>query len=135
MKKTLTHFLLIALLLILAACTATDNTSVTEPVNGSNVYVDNIDVMILESFPVQVNVSVRGNLPNGCVALDEVTSDRDGNTFTLTINASSEGEMCTQAPVPFEEIVSLDVEGLAAGTYVVESGGISAEFTLDIDNG
>jgi hypothetical protein len=85
---------------------------------GQNAYVDEIDVLILESFPVQVNVVVRGNLPDGCTYLDEFDVVQDGNTFNITVWTIRDPDaMCTMALVPFEETVSLDVEGLPAGEY------------------
>jgi inhibitor of cysteine peptidase len=42
--------------------------------------------------------------------------------------------MCTQALVPFEESIDLDVRGLPAGTYTVDVHGETATFTLDVDN-
>ncbi len=38
--------------------------------------VESLDVLILESFPVQVQAMVRGNLPDGCTTLDQVTTTR-----------------------------------------------------------
>ena len=46
----------------------------------------------------------------------------------------SEGDACSQAVVPFEETVALDVEGLPAGTYTVVLWDTSETFTLDMDN-
>ncbi|GAH56872.1 unnamed protein product, partial [marine sediment metagenome] len=34
--------------------------------------VDEIDILILESFPVQINVIARGNLPDPCTEISEV---------------------------------------------------------------
>ena len=98
------------------------------------VHVEELTLNIMESFPVQVSATVRGNLADGCVVLDEIKSTRDEETFTLTIEAHSEGDACTQALVPFEETVALDVEGLPAGTYTVVLGDTSETFTLDMDN-
>jgi inhibitor of cysteine peptidase len=42
--------------------------------------------------------------------------------------------VCTQALVPFEETIPLDVEGLLAGEYTVNVNGVMATFTLDVDN-
>jgi hypothetical protein len=39
------------------------------------------------------------------------------------------------AIVPFEEIISLDVEGLPAGEYTVKYGDLTETFTLEQDNG
>ncbi len=98
------------------------------------VFVEDLRLNIMESFPVQVSATVQGNLANGCVVLDEVNVVREGETFTLHFETHSEGEVCTQALVPFDETVSLDVEGLPAGTYTVIAGDVSETFTLDVDN-
>jgi inhibitor of cysteine peptidase len=102
---------------------------------GTMVYVDEIELVLMESFPVQVMAIVRGNLANGCVVLDGITAERTGDGFALQTAAHKEGDMCTQALVPFEERVSLEVRGLKAGTYAVTAGGASGEFKFDVDNG
>ena len=102
---------------------------------GQNAMVDDIDVLILESFPVQVNVVVRGNLPDGCTYLDEFDVERDGSTFNMIIWTMRDPDaMCTMALVPFEETIPLDVIGLEAGEYTVVVQEQSETFTLDIDN-
>ena len=41
-------------------------------------------LVILESFPVQVQVIARGNLPDPCTEVSEVLQEREGNTFFIT---------------------------------------------------
>ena len=140
---TLKKIILMALFAALAACTPTttggDSDGGTDAGTdggtnvGTDVYVDSVEVAIMESFPVQVAVTVRGNLADGCVVLDGVSWERDGDTFMLRSHAHREGEACTLALVPFEEIVALDVVGLAAGTYQVVLDAFSTEFTLEVD--
>src|SRR5574341_712406 len=106
-----------------------DETPMTEeptmppaPGEGQGVlYVSSVDALIMESFPVQVNALVRGDLADGCTTVGEITVEGpENNTFTVTIKANRDPDMmCTQALVPFEETVSLPVEGLPAGTYTV----------------
>lgn len=97
--------------------------------------VEDIDILILESFPVQVNVVARGNLPDGCTTIDKVTQERDGNTFRVTITTVRPvGMVCTEALVPFERVIALDVYGLPAGVYTVEVNGVSDTFELTVDN-
>jgi hypothetical protein len=97
--------------------------------------VDSIDMLMLESFPVQINVVAKGNLPDGCTTVDQVTQVRQDHTFKVTITtARPAGLMCTQALVPFEETIGLDVYGLKAGTYTVDVNGVTGTFTLDVDN-
>lgn len=105
-----------------------------EVVNGIAT-VDKVDVLVLESFPVQITVVASGNLPDGCTTLSDVVTGREGNTFTLTLNTSRlAGAMCTEALVPYDKVVSLDVAGLPAGDYTVLVNGVSGTFNLAIDN-
>jgi len=97
--------------------------------------VDDIDIAILESFPVQINVIARGNLPDACTRIDDITVNREGNTFMVTITTlRPAGAVCAQVVTPFEEVVALDVVGLEAGTYTVNVNGITGTFQLQVDN-
>ncbi len=93
-------------------------------------------MLVLESFPVQVNAVVSGYFPDGCVQLVEISPERQENVFVLTLSTRRPtGDIaCTEALVPFEERVSLDVFGLEAGTYTVTAQDEQATFTLDVDN-
>jgi len=42
--------------------------------------------MTLESFPVQIKVVAEGYLPDGCTEIDEITAEREGNTFNVNIS-------------------------------------------------
>jgi inhibitor of cysteine peptidase len=68
--------------------------------------------------------------------LDEITVEREGQDFILTVHTRRPaGDIaCTMALVPFEETVSLDVEGLEAGTYTIIAQEQEATFTLEVDN-
>jgi inhibitor of cysteine peptidase len=104
------------------------------PVLGEAV-VESIEILILMSFPVQVNVVARGNFPDGCTTIDQIVRERDGNTFLATITTiRPANQMCTDALVPFEKVISLDVYGLPAGVYAVTVNGVSDTFELMADN-
>ena len=86
--------------------------------------VDTVEAMLLESFSLQVHALVRGNLPDGCTSLGEVRVTRDGNTFNVTLPITRpQDAMCTQALVPYEVFIPLEVRGLPAGTYTVNVKG------------
>jgi uncharacterized protein YgiM (DUF1202 family) len=135
-------FLLATLMMILvAACApaapATPSPIVTEvPTLGSVAIVKSVDVLILESFPVQVNVVIRGDLPDaGCTTIASVEQVRQGNTFRLTLVTTTDPlALCAQALTPFEEVVALDVKDLPAGVYVVDVHGVEGTFELAVDN-
>lgn len=100
------------------------------------VMVDNVDVAIMESFPVQVSLNVSGNLSVPCVELNEPAVSFENNTFTVVLSETVLGpaETCITVLEPFETNIALDVLGLSAGTYTVDVNGLEAEFTLEVDN-
>lgn len=112
----------------------TDEPTTSEPVVGT-APIDSLDILILESFPVQVNVIASGNFPDGCTRLEEAMVAFDGTTFNVSLPTARPGDAaCTQALVPFDKVIPLDVLGLPAGTYTVNVNGTSDTFTLDVDN-
>ena len=121
------------LLVAIAAACATDSGG-EGPGTSSIAQVDSIEFLMLESFPVQVTVMARGNLPGSCIAIDQITQERQGNTFKVTITTRLFGQLCTGMEVPFEEAIALEVRGLPAGTYTVDVNGVTGSFTLDVDN-
>ena len=127
-----TKILILMITALAVACApATPAASVDEAV----VRVDGIELLILESFPVQVHAVLRGTIRSGCVVIDEVSATRDGNTFDLAINtAQLENARCTDERQPFEQSVALDVFGLPAGAYTVQAGDVSETFELAVDN-
>ncbi|MDX1665171.1 MAG: hypothetical protein R3272_15370 [Candidatus Promineifilaceae bacterium] len=107
----------------------------TEPTSGGKAYIDSVEILLLESFPLQAQAVVSGNLSDGCTTIEEIQSTQVGNTFEVNIITSRPADaLCTEALVPFSETVSLDIHGLRAGTYSVEAGEQSASFTLETDN-
>jgi hypothetical protein len=111
----------------------------TEPAAGEFHYgqamVNSVDLLTLESFPVQIHAVVQGDLNNGCTEIDQVTTERQGNSFMVTITTRAPvGVACTEALVPFEEKVPLEVNGLTAGDYTVNVNGVTATFNLPVDN-
>jgi inhibitor of cysteine peptidase len=96
--------------------------------------VDEIDILILESFPVQIHVIARGNLPDPCTEISEVLQEKEGDTFFITIKTYRSPGFCIQVLAPFEEIIPLDVYGLPAGAYTVDVNGVQDTFDLKVDN-
>jgi hypothetical protein len=105
------------------------------PIETGTAFVDSVELLILESFPVQVNAVVKGNLPDPCTRIEQVKQERTGNTINVTLTtARAQGQSCIQVIEPFERTIPIDVVGLQAGTYTVDIGGVTQQFTLDVDN-
>ena len=144
MKHLRLLFLLFTAAFLLAACGASEPND-TPPTNGDTgdtgdfIYgeamIETVDLAILESFPVQVHLTVKGYLPDGCTFLDEIKQERTGNEIVVTVTTRRDAEaMCTMALVDFEERVSLNVYGLPAGEYTVKVNDAATSFRLDVDN-
>jgi hypothetical protein len=101
----------------------------------SMAIIEEVDVRILESFPVQVQVAVAGYLPDACTTIEEIAAVQEDDTFRIRVATSRPADaMCAQVITSFEEVVALDVEGLSAGEYTVQADGLSETFTLAVDN-
>lgn len=97
--------------------------------------VETIQVMTLESFPVQIHVVAQGYLPDSCTEIDKIKTEREGNNFNINISTKRPKDaMCTQVIVPFNETITLDVQGLKAGNYTVNVNGVKGSFELAVDN-
>lgn len=94
--------------------------------------IDAINVKVTDGPLPKVNVTMRGDFPDGCTAIDEITQSRVGDTFYIAMTTRRPADlMCTQVLVPFEETVELDVTALGAGTYTVEVNGVRQAFDVE----
>jgi hypothetical protein len=122
--------LALALTALCAACDLPGGTLAPD-----EILVERIDILLLESFPVQVHVAVFGKLPDACSMIGDVEQVQEGNTFSVTMTLARRGDArCAPNPTPFEHTVPLDVLGLKAGTYTVDVHGVSGTFELQVDN-
>ncbi|MDI9393942.1 MAG: protease inhibitor I42 family protein [Euryarchaeota archaeon] len=97
--------------------------------------VENIDIMILESFPVQIVVEAEGYLPDGCTEIDKISTQKEGNNFNITFTTKRPKDaMCAQAIEGFTKTIPLEVQGLSAGNYTVNVNGVNGSFELAVDN-
>ncbi len=98
-------------------------------------HVESVEILVLESFPVQIRALVKGSLPDSCTTIDQIVQTREGNAFRVSITTvRATGKACAQSLVPFEEIIPLQVVGLQAGDYTVTVNDVSTTFQLSADN-
>jgi inhibitor of cysteine peptidase len=90
-----------------------------------------VEVLILESFPVQVHARLTGELGDACTALLPIAQTRNGHQIALTVQSQRpQDAICAQILSVFEEVVVL--EGVfPSGHYVLEVNGVATPFTID----
>jgi hypothetical protein len=144
-KIHLQAILLVGLIaLVLAACapaaspavvpTSTPQVIQTQTVSRE-AQVHGVEIQMTNFAPVQVNALVRGHLTESCATLGESQVQYASNIFHITVYANSPAEIgCAQVTTPFENTMPLDIKDLPAGSYTVVANGVSAVFTLPVEN-
>ena len=102
-----------------------------EPVNGTAL-VESVEIEMVGGSPLQVNAIVRGNLPDaGCTSIASVEQVRADSTFLLQFVTTTDPlALCAQVLTPFEQVIPLDVSGLATGSYSVAANGVETMFEI-----
>jgi hypothetical protein len=101
--------------------------------SAGEALVDSIEVQLQDAATPQVLVT--GNLPDGCTQLTGNQVERQGNTFEIILVTDRlADQMCTEALVPFQETIPLEVMNLPAGEYTVNVNGETETFTLEADS-
>jgi inhibitor of cysteine peptidase len=91
--------------------------------------IESVDVLILESFPMQLNLVVKGYQPDGCDLPVIVEQSREENVVTVHIYRELEPDvMCTMMIVPYEETIQIE-GGFEGGTVEIHVN----EFTTSVD--
>ncbi|MBK9055881.1 MAG: hypothetical protein IPL78_34770 [Chloroflexi bacterium] len=142
-QNRLTVLVLLGVMVFAAACTNNNNqpsataeaTSAaavpTEAASPAPVIIDSLRTLVLQSDPVQVDLTINGNLPNGCTLLDGFSQTRQDTTFTVQIQTSiQEQEVCTEALIPFSETLAMEVAGLPDGIYTIQVEDQTTSFIL-----
>lgn len=124
---------------VLATEAIAENTPSATPTLAEVTYgtavVDSVQILREETFPVQINVRVRGEFPDTCTRIHQVLTERNETVFTTNLTTAHEPTAaCTTTPTPFEEVLSLQVFGLDAGTYTISVNGVNGSFTFDVPN-
>jgi hypothetical protein len=92
------------------------------------VYIGSVDLVLAESYPVQVSAVIEGYLPTPCHTLGwALTESEDGLYLDLYSVADPTGA-CAQVLEPFSEVV--DLGSFKTGSYVLYVNGEPYPFTI-----
>ena len=123
---------LCTILLVLCGCTSTEEPP--QYVYGEAA-VTGLEIVITDSFPIQVVAVVYGELPDACTKIDSVSQELKDRTFVISLTTRRPvNEVCALTVIPFEASVPLAVLGLETGVYSVSAGELSEIFRLTKDN-
>lgn len=87
--------------------------------NRGPVFLDSTDIRLKESYPVQVELVLTGNLPTPCHQLRIVAADpdEDGHIDVEVYSVSDPEKMCIQVLEPFEATIPLG--DYSEGNYTI----------------
>jgi hypothetical protein len=109
-------------------------TTTTRPTDpgavGGPVYLDSVDVLLLESYPVQVRALVKGDLPTPChrLAWDVGGPDVQGRIILDIYSTADADGICVQVLEPFEQ--SIDIGSYTGGSFLLVVNGTEYPFTI-----
>ena len=115
MQKTTIVVVLLGLLLV-ACADATPPTTTSGPPDDTPpvtpdptgpVFVDETELLVAESFPMQLFLVVRGNLPTPCHVAEWQVEEVDQGRFQVTLFSVNDAEACTQVLEPIEVNIPL----------------------------
>ena len=91
-----------------------------EPTMRIEHAIESVEVVVMESFPEQINLNVSGYIPDGCQAETQIDIDRDGDVFTISIYRELPlAVLCPAIIVDYETVVSLGAIGVGDYTFIV----------------
>ena len=94
-----------------------------ESMQRAEVFIDSVDILTLESFPLQFRLQVQGSLPTPCHELRAVIDEPDAqNRIQVQVYSMVDPEtVCAQVLEPFD--ISLSLGSYASGTYGIVVNG------------
>ena len=109
--------------------------SIISPDKG--IYIDKVETIVTDTYPVQVFAKVTGNLPSSCYSIGQINQRLVDSHFEIAIHSILLETLaaCPAVLVLFEKIIPLEVYGLAAGHYEYQvNGKYDGSFSLSVEN-
>lgn len=109
--------------------------TVPPPVSGEETFrsltvIENVEALLLESFPVQINLQVSGYQPDGCDFPVQVEQRREGNQVFVEIYRDVPlAVMCPAMLLEYNETIHLE-GGFESGTYTIYVNDQTIEVTI-----
>ena len=96
----------------------------------SYVTVLDVQVVVMESFPMQVALEVRGEFPSGCDFPAQMQQRREGNTVVVEVYQEIPPDvLCPMILRPYNDTIRLE-GGFEPGDYIFQVNDFVVEQTL-----
>lgn len=91
----------------------------------SPVYINTQDLLVAESYPVQIFLQVTGDMPTPCHEFRSQVAEPDEQKriYVTAWSESDPNAACVQVLEPFDESIPITIEGAAEGSYTVYLNG------------
>ncbi len=124
--------MIISTAVIISGCAENNNKG--KFIHG-NATVENLEIQIIESNPVKVNITVKGYRPDACTEFDKIVNKRENNIFHISITTIKSADVtCENLPYFFEEVIPIEASGLNPGIYYVTANGVNGSFEITANN-
>lgn len=134
MKTKILLYIIILLIFSIFVSGCADNNNKIKYIYG-NATIENIDIQIPESFPVEINVIVRGYLQDVCTDFDKIEIKREDKVFFINIKTiKSIDAICEDQPYYFERVIPLEAQNVSPGVYNIIVNNINGSFVINEDS-
>lgn len=104
-------------------------------VHLGDLNIESAQILVAESFPVQVSAQIKGTFPDACTGVGNIEQEREGETIFVRVGSvRPKDALCAQVITPFDYSVSIDVLNLPKGQYTIDVNGIKSKLILNEDN-
>jgi hypothetical protein len=93
--------------------------------------IEDFDIQYLESFPLQINLVVKGFLSDGCTTLNDITQKRDDNSVYVNITTKRPKDIPC---ILIVKLITLNVKldgGFPPGHYKIAVNDVVKEIDID----
>jgi inhibitor of cysteine peptidase len=127
MKKRILILLFLIVMIIAVGC----NKPVTNDIEISLAPIHEVDVLFMESFPIQVGVNIKLGLSSGCTTFHDAVVTRNGNTINIEVTTQRpKDKMCTAIYGYFDKNLNIGSDFTAGTTYTLKVNDYTTTFKM-----
>lgn len=100
------------------------------PTGASLHLIENVEVVVMESYPMQIALNVSGYIPDGCAAPTQVIQSREENTVMVRVFRTLPPDaICAAMAADYNDTIMIE-GGFDFGHYTFDVNGVVVEIDL-----